>query len=83
MFYSRNLLSGKRKYLRGLILLLFISVVCLTFNMTGGLLSKLFIVNMFIVCIGTIIFISRPVKIATKRDKTQEKQSKIYEEIQQ
>lgn len=36
MFYSRNLLSGKRKYLWGLILILFISVICLTFNTFGG-----------------------------------------------
>lgn len=36
MFYSRNLLSGKRKYLWGLILLLFISVISLTFSMTGS-----------------------------------------------
>jgi len=36
MFYSRNLLSGKRKYLWGLILVLFISVICLAFNMTGS-----------------------------------------------
>jgi hypothetical protein len=33
---SRNLLSGKRKYLWGLILLLFISVTCAAFSMTGG-----------------------------------------------
>jgi hypothetical protein len=33
---SRNLLSGKRKYLFGLILLSFISVVCLAFSMTGN-----------------------------------------------
>lgn len=32
---SRNLLSGKRKYLCGLIVLSFISVICLAFNMTG------------------------------------------------
>jgi len=36
MFYSRNLLSGKRKYLWGLILFLFISVICVAFNMTGS-----------------------------------------------
>src|SRR5579863_10091541 len=36
MFYSRNLLSGKRKYLWGLILLLFISVICVAFSMTGS-----------------------------------------------
>ena len=33
---SRNLLSGKRKYLFGLILLLFISVICVAFSMTGS-----------------------------------------------
>jgi hypothetical protein len=33
MFDSRNLLSGKRKYLCGLILLLFISVICVAFSM--------------------------------------------------
>lgn len=36
MFYSRNLPSGKRKYLWGLILLLLISVTCVTFSMTGS-----------------------------------------------
>jgi DNA-binding winged helix-turn-helix (wHTH) protein len=36
MFYSRNLLSGKRKYLWGLILTLFIAVICVAFNMTGS-----------------------------------------------
>lgn len=36
MFDNRNLLSGKRKYLWGLILVLFISVICVAFNMTGG-----------------------------------------------
>lgn len=36
MFYSGNLLSGKRKYLWGLIILLFISVICVTFNMSGS-----------------------------------------------
>ena len=36
MFDSRNLLSGKRKYLFGLILLLFISVICVAFSMTGN-----------------------------------------------
>jgi DNA-binding winged helix-turn-helix (wHTH) protein len=36
MFYSQNLLSGKRKYLRGLILLLFISVICVALGMTGS-----------------------------------------------
>ena len=33
---SRNLLSGKRKYLCGLILLSFISVICAAFSMTGS-----------------------------------------------
>ena len=33
MFDSRNLLSGKRKYLFGLILALFISLVCVAFSM--------------------------------------------------
>jgi hypothetical protein len=36
MFYSRNLLSGKRKYLWGWILLLFISVIFVAFNITGS-----------------------------------------------
>ncbi len=36
MFNSRNLLSGKRRYLWGLILFLFISVICVAFNMTGS-----------------------------------------------
>lgn len=36
MFYSRNLLSGKRKYLWGLILGLFISAICVAFSMIGG-----------------------------------------------
>jgi hypothetical protein len=36
MFDSRNLLSGKRKYLFGLTLLLFISVICAAFSMTGS-----------------------------------------------
>ncbi|MEO5684426.1 MAG: winged helix-turn-helix domain-containing protein [Chitinophagaceae bacterium] len=33
---SRNLLSGKHKYLGGLILLSFISVICVAFTMTGS-----------------------------------------------
>jgi DNA-binding winged helix-turn-helix (wHTH) protein len=33
MFYSRNLLSGKRKYLYGLLFLSFISVICVAFSM--------------------------------------------------
>ena len=36
MFNSRNLLPGKRKYLYGLILLSFISVICVAFSMTGS-----------------------------------------------
>jgi hypothetical protein len=36
MFNSRNLLSGKRKYLYGLISLSFVSVVCAAFSMLGG-----------------------------------------------
>ena len=36
MFYGRNLLSGKRKYLWGLILPLFISVICVAFSMAGS-----------------------------------------------
>ena len=36
MFYSRNLLSGKRKYLWGLILLMLISVICVAFSTGGG-----------------------------------------------
>lgn len=36
MFYRRNILSGKRKYLLGSILLLLISVACVTFSMTGS-----------------------------------------------
>jgi len=35
MLDSRNLLTGKRKYLYGLIVFLFISVVCLAFTMAG------------------------------------------------
>ena len=33
---SRNLLSGKRKYLCGLLLLLFISVICVAFSMADS-----------------------------------------------
>ena len=33
---SRNLLSGKSKYLYGLILLSFVSVICAAFSMSGG-----------------------------------------------
>lgn len=36
MFNSRNLLTGKRKYLFGLILVSFISVICLAFTMADG-----------------------------------------------
>jgi DNA-binding winged helix-turn-helix (wHTH) protein len=36
MSESRNHLSGKRKYLWGLILLSFISVICVAFSMTGN-----------------------------------------------
>jgi hypothetical protein len=36
MFFSRDLLSGKRKYLWGLILLLFLSATYVTFSMTGS-----------------------------------------------
>jgi hypothetical protein len=36
MFESRKLLSGKRKYLFGLILLSFISVICVAFSMAGN-----------------------------------------------
>jgi hypothetical protein len=36
MFDSRNLLSGKRKYLSGLLLLMFIFIICLAFSMDGS-----------------------------------------------
>ena len=36
MLNSRNLLSGNRKYLWGLLLLLSISGICVAFSMTGG-----------------------------------------------
>lgn len=36
MFYGRNLLSGRREYLWGVILLSFISVICAAFSMTGS-----------------------------------------------
>ncbi|SEV88274.1 Transcriptional regulatory protein, C terminal [Chitinophaga sp. YR573] len=36
MFYGRNLLSGRREYLWGVILLSFISVICAAFIMTGS-----------------------------------------------
>lgn len=36
MFYGRNLLSWKGKYYFGLILLLFISAICVAFSMTDS-----------------------------------------------
>jgi len=36
MYLSQNLFAGKRKYLFGLILLSFIAVICVAFNMTGS-----------------------------------------------
>src|SRR5580704_8241549 len=36
MFDSRNLLSGKNKYLSGLLLLMFISIICLALSMAGS-----------------------------------------------
>jgi len=36
MFFRRNLLPGKRKYLYGLILLSFVSLICVAFSITGG-----------------------------------------------
>jgi len=36
MLNGRNLLSGKRKYLYGLLLLMFISVICVAFSMAGS-----------------------------------------------
>src|SRR6185312_12509270 len=36
MSESRNVLSGKRKYLYGLLLLTFISLICVAFTMTGN-----------------------------------------------
>jgi Transcriptional regulatory protein, C terminal len=36
MLVRRNLLSGKRKYLSGLLLLMFISVICVAFSMAGN-----------------------------------------------
>ena len=36
MFNSRNLLSGKRKYLYGLISLSFVSLICVAFSITGS-----------------------------------------------
>ncbi|PWB26212.1 winged helix-turn-helix domain-containing protein [Flavobacterium sp. HTF] len=36
MFSSQNLLSGKRRYLLTLIVLLFISVICVAFNISDG-----------------------------------------------
>jgi DNA-binding winged helix-turn-helix (wHTH) protein len=36
MFFRRNLLPVKRKYLRGLLLLLCISIICVAFSMSGS-----------------------------------------------
>src|ERR1700754_1497133 len=36
MHLSQNLLSGKRKYLFGMIILLFMSVICVAFSMKGN-----------------------------------------------
>jgi hypothetical protein len=36
MLVGRNLLSGKRKYLYGLLLLMFISLICVAFSMAGS-----------------------------------------------
>src|SRR6185437_16420589 len=36
MLGRRNLLSGKRKYLYGLLLLMFISLICVAFSITGN-----------------------------------------------
>src|SRR5690348_3809939 len=36
MLVSRNLLSGKRKYLYGLLVLTFISLICVAFSMAGS-----------------------------------------------
>ena len=36
MFVRRNLLSRKRKYLYGSLLLMFISLICVAFSMTGS-----------------------------------------------
>ena len=36
MFVRRNLLSGNRKYLYGLLLFIFISLICMAFTMTGS-----------------------------------------------
>ncbi|MBC6112945.1 winged helix-turn-helix domain-containing protein [Pedobacter fastidiosus] len=36
MHFSRNRLSGKSKYLYGLLFLLFVSVICVAFTMTGS-----------------------------------------------
>ena len=36
MFDRRNLLAGKRKYLWGLLLFMFISIICVAFSMTGN-----------------------------------------------
>src|SRR5664279_6577684 len=36
MLVSRNLLSGKRKYLYGSLLIMFISLICVAFSMSGS-----------------------------------------------
>ena len=36
MFVRRTLLSGKRKYLYGLLVLTFISLICVAFSMVGS-----------------------------------------------
>ncbi|MBN8785479.1 MAG: winged helix-turn-helix transcriptional regulator [Terrimonas sp.] len=36
MFIRRNLLSGKRKYLYGLLLFMFVSLICVAFSITGS-----------------------------------------------
>ena len=36
MFVRRDILSGKRKYLYGLLLLMFISLICVAFSMAGS-----------------------------------------------
>jgi len=36
MLFRRNLLSRKRKYLHGLLLLPFIALICIAFGMTGS-----------------------------------------------
>jgi hypothetical protein len=36
MSLSQNLLSGKAKYIYGVVILLFVSVICVAFSMTGN-----------------------------------------------